>query len=180
MAQNKPFEERIALPEGVTGRVEGGVVILKGKAGELKREIIGPRVAVEGAEIVLRTEKGLKKQKKLVMSAKAHIKNMCSGVMAKHVYILKICSGHFPMTVAVQKGEFVVKNLYGEKVARTVKVVPGTDVKVDGTAITVESVDKELAGKMAANIQQLTRRPGFDTRIFQDGIYITEKSGKKI
>ncbi|MBS3165081.1 hypothetical protein J4439_06645 [Candidatus Woesearchaeota archaeon] len=60
------------------------------------------------------------------------------------------------------------------------KLRQGVQVKVEGSDIRVESVSRELAGQTAASIEQLTRRPGFDNRIFQDGIYIVEKSGKEV
>ena len=50
---------------------------------------------------------------------------------------------------------------------------------MEGNLIYVESCDKELAGQVAADIEQTTRRPGFDRRIFQDGIYIIEKAVQK-
>ena len=53
-------------------------------------------------------------------------------------------------------------------------------VKVEAKDVIVESVDKELAGETAASIEELTKRPGFDKRIFQDGIYIYYKDGKGI
>ena len=53
-------------------------------------------------------------------------------------------------------------------------------MKVEGDNVSVESPDKELAGTTASDIEQLTRRPNFDTRIFQDGIFITSKAGKEI
>ena len=52
--------------------------------------------------------------------------------------------------------------------------------KVEGEIVTVNHCDIEVAGQTAADIEQLTRRPGFDPRIFQDGIYITKKDGKNI
>ena len=84
------------------------------------------------------------------------------------------------MTVSVKGSIFEIKNFIGEKVPRTTVIKEGSTVKIDGHDIIVESINKEQAGQMAASIEQLTRRPGFDTRIFQDGIYITEKDGKII
>ena len=51
---------------------------------------------------------------------------------------------------------------------------------MDGENITVESADKELAGQTAADIETLTKRPGFDKRIFQDGIWMVSKGGKEL
>ena len=56
----------------------------------------------------------------------------------------------------------------------------GTKVTITGTEITIESINKELAGQMAANIEQLTKRTDFDRRKFQDGIYIVTKDGQNI
>ena len=68
------------------------------------------------------------------------------------------------------------KNFFGEKVPRKIKFdKKNVSIKVDGTEVLVEGMDKEKVGQTAASIEQLTRRPGFDKRIFQDGIYITEK-----
>ena len=53
-------------------------------------------------------------------------------------------------------------------------------VKVEGQDVVVESNDKEAAGQVASRLERLTRRPGFDKRIFMDGIYITEKDGKPV
>ncbi|MEK6856982.1 MAG: 50S ribosomal protein L6, partial [Nanoarchaeota archaeon] len=94
----------------------------------------------------------------------------------------KVCSGppqsHFPMQVNCAGGVFTVKNFLGEKIARTVKVNQGANVKITGTEITVESPDIELAGKTASDIELLVRISDKDRRTFQDGIYITQKPGR--
>ena len=72
-----------------------------------------------------------------------------------------------------------IKNFLGEKVPRSLKLKHGVTVNVDGSQIVVEGVDRELAGQVAADIEQATRRPGFDTRVFQDGIYIISKDGEE-
>jgi large subunit ribosomal protein L6 len=174
------MEERIEIPAGISVKQEGQSLVVKGREGELKRVFPGVAVACSAGEVTLTTRRASKREKKMLMSAKAHMKNMLLGVQQKHSYTLKICSGHFPMSVAVAKGELVVKNFFGEKVPRVLKLRQGAEVKVEGDHITVVSADKEVAGQVAASIQQLTRRPNFDLRIFQDGIYITEKSGKRI
>ena len=105
---------------------------------------------------------------------------MIKGVQKPYVYTLKICSGHFPMNVSVSGEKFIVKNFLGEKTPRILNVKPGVSVKVEGDHITVESADKGLASQVSADIEQLTRRPGFDTRVFQDGCYIIVKDGKEL
>ena len=80
------------------------------------------------------------------------------------------------MNVAVNNGVLTIKNFLGESVPRTLKIKDGSDVKVDGQIITVNSTDIEKAGQTAASIEQLTRITNRDRRIFQDGIFIIEKS----
>ena len=84
------------------------------------------------------------------------------------------------MNVSIKDKTFEIKNFIGEKVPRVLKIKDTVDVKLEGDMVIVESISKECAGQMAASIEQLTRRPGFDTRVFQDGIFITYKDGKII
>ena len=130
--------------------------------------------------IILKAGKFSKVKKKLINSYAAHVKNMIKGGLEGHKYMLKICSGHFPMNVSVNKNEFTVKNFLGEKVPRVLKLKEGATVKVEGDKIIVESASKETAGQISADIEQLTRRTRYDLRVFQDGIYITDKDGKEI
>jgi large subunit ribosomal protein L6 len=84
------------------------------------------------------------------------------------------------MNVNVINNNLVVKNFFGEKVPRVLQLKNGAEVKVEGDLIHVTSSNKEIAGQVSADIEQLTRRPGYDTRIFQDGIYIVNKDGKEL
>jgi large subunit ribosomal protein L6 len=178
--ERKQITEEIELPDGVSASLVGGMIVIKGKGGELKRAVGGTQVKAQGNKITLISEKGNKKEKKMLMSLRSHIENMAQGIVKKHEYRLKVCSGHFPISVVVAKGEVQVKNFFGEKVPRVLKLKAGVEVKVEGDIIHVSGVDKEITSQVAGSIQQLTKRPGFDRRIFQDGIYIIEKSGKTI
>ena len=84
------------------------------------------------------------------------------------------------MNVSLKGDVLEIKNFIGEKVPRTLKIRPGASVKINGDEIVVEAINKEIAGQTAGSIEKLTKRPGFDKRIFQDGIYIVEKDGKRL
>ena len=64
--------------------------------------------------------------------------------------------------------------------ANFLKIKEGVNVKVEGDKVAVESPDKEKAGQCAASIEQLTKRTGYDNRVFQDGIWIVSKSKKEL
>lgn len=168
------------IPEGVTVSVERYTATVKGEKGELTRRFPSKKIsmAVKEGKLVFTAEKATLNEKKLINTFRAHAANMIRGVQKGHTYKLKICSGHFPMNVSIKDNQFEVKNFIGESVPRRMPLKAGVDVKVDGDQITVTGIDKELVAQLAARIETLTRRPGFDSRIFQDGIYLTEKDGK--
>jgi len=174
--------EEIQLPEKVSASLQSDVLIIKGKKGEVKRDFKGKSIGIECGDKTIKLDSGKynKMKKKIMNSYAAHIKNMIRGSEEGHTYTLKICSGHFPMNVSISNNQLIIKNFLGEKVPRTLKLKPGAEVKLDGDKIVVESTNKETAGQISADIEQLTRRAGFDTRIFQDGIYIIIKDGKDI
>ncbi len=176
------LKETVEILQGVTVHMDGASVVVKGPKGEQKRAVatMNVSVSVEDNHVVLVSKNATKKEKCILNTNAAHIKNMIRGAKEGHVYKLKICSGHFPMSVTLKGDVFEVKNFIGEAVPRRLKTLANVKVTIAGTDVTVESVSKELAGNQAGAIELLTRRPGFDTRVFQDGIYITEKDGKKI
>jgi len=168
--------KEVVLPQGVSATWANNTLTLKSGAVELKRQFIAPAVLIkiETGKIVLSC--AAKKRFKTVMCAfTAHVKNMVKGVQNPFVYKLKICSSHFPMNVAVDKDELVVKNYLGEKFPRRIKLKKGVKIQVKGDEIVVESSDIELAGSLASDIEHKIGIHDKDRRIYQDGIYITVK-----
>lgn len=176
------MREELEIPQGITVTVQDGVFTVKGPKGELTRSMKIPSIhfSVSGNNIILESKKATQREKRMIKSYIAHLKYMMKGVEKTHSYKLKVCASHFPMTVAVKGNLFEIKNYIGETVSRTLPIPKGVSIKVDGQIVIVEGVDKELTGHIAAWIEQKTKRPGFDKRIFQDGIYIIEKDGKPI
>ena len=177
----KTFAREIILPDGVEALFSGGFLKIKGRKGDVERKIEwNIKVRIENSAIYLESGKGTQKDKKIIGSVEAHVKNMVRGVLDCHRYTLKICSGHFPMSVSASGNKVVVKNFLGEKVPRALEFSKNAKVTVEGDLVCVESPDKETAGQISAGIEQLTRRPGYDMRVFQDGIWIINKDGKEI
>ena len=118
----------------------------------------------------------------MIGTVNAHVKNMIKGLNEEYVYKLEIASVHFPMVVKVDEAKkvVVIKTFLGEKADRHSKILPGAKVEVKGNEITVRSHDKEIAGQTAANIEKATKVKGRDRRIFQDGIFLTDRCGDKI
>ena len=170
----------IEILEGVNVTLDKGTFTVKGEKGEVTRKLWHPMInsKVEGNKILLSANKATQREKKLMFTYRSHLKNMMNGVKEGVIYKLKICSSHFPMTVNFNNGVLEVKNFIGERVPRTLSVANDVSVNVNGDEIVLEGNDKEKVGQTAASIETLTKRRGFDKRIFQDGIYIIEKNGK--
>ena len=91
---------------------------------------------------------------------------------------MEVFYSHFPMQVNAEGDEVVIENFLGEKAPRRTTIHGDTDVSIDGEELTISGADKEAVGQTAADIEQLTKVSGKDNRVFQDGVYITQKPRK--
>lgn len=173
----KDIEKKIIVPEDIEMTQEEFTIMIRGPKGEIKRTFKIPFVEIttKNKEITLKAKKATKIESKNIFTTMAHIKNMIAGVKNPYVFTLKICNSHFPMNVVVSGSKLIIKNFLGEKYPREIQLSNKVKVTVNGDQIMVESPDIEEAGKTASNIEQITKITDKDRRIFQDGIYITEK-----
>jgi large subunit ribosomal protein L6 len=177
------INQKLEIPAGISVTAENLNYHFKGNKGQVVLHLKEPtvKIEIEGNHLHLKSTKGTKKEKKIMFTYVAKIKSAFKGVTEGFTYTMKICSGHFPMNVTYANKVFSIKNFLGEKVPRVLKIkYDNVEVKIDGNIVIVQSPDREIAGQTAANIEQLCRRPGFDKRIFQDGVYIINKAGKEI
>jgi len=178
----KAITEIIEIPSDISCEFSHNVLKCRKGSAELSRGINVPclNIKIEGKNLVLHCENGNKNDLKVIKSLAAHIRNIFSGLNEKFVYKLQAVNVHFPMSLKVEGDKLMINNFLGEKTPRTANILKNVSIEVKGQAITLSSQDKESIGQTAANIEKATKIRSKDRRIFQDGIYITEKAGRAI
>ena len=175
--KSKGYQETVEIPEGVTVKIDGPKISVKGKLGEVSRELFHLHVAmkIEDGKITVRTESDRKKDKALVGAFAAHLSNMLAGASKGFEYKMKCVYAHFPIKMSIKGKEFVVENMLGENKPRRAQIVGETKVAIAGEVVTLTGIDIEQVSQTAANIELMTRIKDRDPRRFQDGIYIVQK-----
>ncbi len=170
-------EIKTRIPSGVTITREGDLVVVKGPRGELRRTMRYPQVtiAINPQEVVIATGSARKRIAAMVGTYGAHLANMIRGVTDGFTYSLKVVYSHFPIQLKFQGEVLEINNFLGEKKARYARVEPGIKVTISGDQVTLTGIDRERLGISAANIETATRIRDRDPRVFQDGIYITQR-----
>ena len=179
--QWKTLSLEVPVIEGVTCIYENGSLTAKGAKGEISKIMKYPNVtiSVDNNNIVIKTNRFSQREKKIMFTYKAHAKNLMKGVTEGFEYNLVIVFAKFPMTVKLSGQILQVKNLLGEKVPRVTTIPADVKVVVKGSDITVNGIDKEKTGQVAASIEQMCRITHLDRRVIQDGIFITKKPHKE-
>jgi large subunit ribosomal protein L6 len=174
------LSDKIDVPEKVTVTIQDGVVKVKGPNGEVSKRLHDPRITIEkhGDHVMVSSKTDRAKEKALLGTYAAHLRNMMNGVTKGFEYKMKIVYAHFPIKSAVKGDVFLIENFLGEKCPRKTKILGATKVVIKGDQVVLTGADVEQVGQTAANIERATKIKGFDPRIFQDGIYITEKPGR--
>ncbi len=167
----------LEVPEDATAETDRFDLIVSGPEGEVRKRLWYPNIAVsvEDGAVVIETDEEDAKSAATLGTFESHVRNMFHGVIEGWEYEMEVHYAHFPMQVRVEGDEVVIENFLGERAPRRTGIHGDTEVQVDGEQIVLSGPDKEAVGQTAADIEQLTRVPGKDTRVFQDGVYITQK-----
>lgn len=179
------LQHKIDVPEGIEINVQGSIVKVKGKLGELSKNFDHTGIEIEtlNKTIILSSYFPRRKEKAVLGTVRAHVNNMIEGTTYGYKYALKIVYSHFPIRVTpdMKKDRVKIENLYGGRSPKYAKLLPGVKVKVDNEDVIVEGIEKEAVGQTAANIQEICRQRGSrrkSPKTFQDGIYIYSKDNQ--
>ena len=146
----------VPIPSGVEVVIKDGEIEVKGPKGSLKQKI-PPEVTVkvEGDEILVTQGNDLRRAKSFQGLCRALIDNMVVGVSAGIQKILEINGLGYRADV---DGNELVLNIGYSKPVRF-GLPDGITASVEkNTLITIQGVDKQLVGQVAADIRSL-RRP---------------------
>jgi len=169
-------ERTIELPEDVSAALDHLDLTIEGSNGSVTRRLWYPDVSVsaeDDAIVIAYPDDADRQTNATVGTFASHVDNMIHGVTEGWEYEMEVFYAHFPMDVDIEGDEVVITNFLGETAPRRAAIRGDTDVQIDGEELVLTGPSKEDVGQTAASIEQLTRVTDKDTRIFQDGVYIT-------
>lgn len=170
---NQPIE----LPEDVEITLDGQTVTVKGKNGELSREI-NPAIDVEIEDnvVTFTRENEKKKTKMLHGTTRSMVNNMVLGVTEGYSKKLEIVGVGYR---AQMQGNTLALNV---GVSHPVEFETPEDLEIEvpsNTEIIIKGADKEAVGALAANIRSVrSPEPYKGKGIRYEGEYILRKEGK--
>ena len=170
----------LQIPDEVSAEMDHLDLTAEGPNGSVTRRLWYPDVSVtvEDDEVVIQSDEDDAETMSTLGTFESHVNNMFHGVTEGWEYEMEIFYSHFPMQVNVEGNEVVIENFLGEKAPRRTEIHGDTDVEVSEEQVTLRGPDIEAVGQTAADIEQLTRVKDKDVRVFQDGVYITQKPSR--
>lgn len=166
----------IEIPNGINVEINQGRIIVSGSLGKNERIFNNAILEVkkDGNKIVISTDTAKRLQKKASSAAIAlakEIRNDVEGV-SKHFEInMESTFAHFPMTLEAKGDSLIIKNMLGERAARTAHIVGSTKIEIKDKKVRVYGIKLDDVTQTAANIRIAVKVRNKDNRVFQDGVY---------
>jgi large subunit ribosomal protein L6 len=166
-----------AIPEGVTVRIDGRVVSVKGPKGELVREFHPDMIIKqENNEIKVSRPDDSNQHRALHGTTSSLISNMVHGVTKGFTKNLELVGVGYR---ASKKGKNLILNV---GYSHPIEIVPedGIELSLEGNnKITVSGIDKQRVGEVAANIRSVrSPEPYKGKGIRYEGEHVRRKEGK--
>jgi large subunit ribosomal protein L6 len=178
MEKKASLKEEIKIPDGIQITIEGKNVHVKGEKGSMSKILFHPKIhlTVTGNVVQISCSQSPRRKEKALMGTfKAHIRNMINGVTQGYECKMKTVFSHFPIKTSVEGKHLIIQNFLGERFPRRAEILENVKVEIKGENIILSAIDKEKVGQTAANIERATKVKNRDIRVFQDGIYIVKR-----
>ena len=167
----------IELPEGVEATLNGNTITVKGKNGELTRNL-NPimDVVIEDNEITVNRQNDSKESRMLHGTTRSVVNNMVEGVTDGFSKKLEIIGVGYR---AQLQGKKLVLSL-GLSHPVEFETPEGLEIEVpSNTEIIIKGADKEAVGAFAANIRAVrSPEPYKGKGVRYEGEYVRRKEGK--
>lgn len=167
----------IELPQGVEVKNDNNLVTVKGPKGELTRQLHEDMIInIDGNEITVSRPSDNKLHKALHGTTRSLIANMVEGVNAGYEKALEIQGVGY--RAAKQGNKIIVSAGYSHPVE--IEQPAGIEIEVPAnTKVVVKGIDKELVGKIAADIRAIRKPEPYKGKgIRYAGEHVRRKEGK--
>jgi large subunit ribosomal protein L6 len=168
----------VAIPQGVTVDVAGGVATVKGKLGTLKLPISkNVTVSVKDGKVLVEPQGETQQARIMWGTTRANIRNMVDGVSKGYSKALEINGVGY--RAAVQGKNLQLQMGYSHDVLYPIP--DGITIKCDKpTSVLISGFDKQKVGQVAAEIRAVRPPEPYKGKgIKYDGEHILRKEGKK-
>ena len=171
----------VQVPAGVTVEISGNTLSAKGPKGTLSQELLYDiTVKQEGTELILERPSDSKKHKAMHGLYRSLVNNIIEGVAEGYKKELELVGVGYK---AANKGNILELNLgYSHNIYFQVpaELTLTTEMKKGSNpSVTLEGIDKQLIGQVAAKIKSLRKvEPYKGKGIRFKGEYIRRKAGK--
>lgn len=168
----------IIIPDNVEVKIDGQNIVVKGPKGELKKEINPEiRVLIKEKNITVEPQKLSKKTKALWGLTRALLANMVKGVTDGFEKQLQIEGVGYKARI---EGNKLILNI-GFSHPIEIEKPENINFSIDKNIVKIEGIDKELVGRVAANIRALKPPEPYKGKgIRYVGEKIKIKPGKKV
>ncbi|WP_297850287.1 50S ribosomal protein L6 [uncultured Corynebacterium sp.] len=167
----------IAIPNGVETKIDGQLVEVKGPKGTLSVDVPAPiTAAVEENQIVVSRPNDHRDNRSLHGLSRSLINNCVVGVTEGYKINMEIFGVGYRVQ---QKGKDLEFSL-GYSHPILIEAPEGVTFAVDGnTKFSIEGIDKQLVGQIAANIRRLRKDDPYKGKgIRYEGEQVRRKVGK--
>jgi large subunit ribosomal protein L6 len=167
----------IPVPSGVTARVEGQTVSVKGPRGELSRSLHREmQIALDGNQITVARPSEEKKHKALHGLTRTLVANMVEGVSKGFVKTLELQGVGYK----AEAKPYGVNLIVGFSHPVKYEAPKGIKISVEGnTVVKIEGVDKEAVGQVAAELRSVRPPEPYKGKgIRYQGEQVRRKAGK--